>query len=82
MKISLSILFNYFSVSGDSEQKKISNKKSGTLTTTRGVGGRPLCGGHHPKVPLFLDAAPYVIQYEWSFLLLPSSKLYSNTPGE
>ena len=49
MKISVSNLFTYFSVSGDSKQIK----KSGTLTTTRG-GGRPLCGGYHPKVPLFL----------------------------
>ena len=60
MKISLSNLLNYFSVSGDSKQKKIYHKKSGTLTPTGGGGGvRPLCGGHHPKVPLFLfDAAP------------------------
>ena len=45
-----------FSISGDSKQKKIPIKKvwskSGSLTTT--LGGRPLCGGHHPKVPLFL----------------------------
>ena len=26
-----------------------------------GGGGRPLCGGHHLKVPLFFDAAPYAI---------------------
>ena len=44
-KISVSNLFNYFSVSGDSKQKKNFPQKSGTLTTT---------GGHHPKVPLFL----------------------------
>ena len=57
MKISLSNLFNYFSVSGDSKQlKKFTTKKSGTLTTTRG--GRPLYGGHHPKVPHFFDVAP------------------------
>ena len=51
MKISVSNLFNYFSV--------FSHKKSGTLNTTRGGEGRPLCGRHHPKVPLFFDAAPY-----------------------
>ena len=51
VKISLSNLINYFSVSGHSKQKNPS------LTTTRGWGGggrRPLCGGHHPKVPLLL----------------------------
>ena len=53
MKISLSNLFHYFSVSGDSKQKVKIPTKSGTLTTTGG-GGRPLCVGHHPKVPLFL----------------------------
>ena len=58
LKISLSDLFNYFSVSGDSKQIKNSPQKSGTLTTTRGGGGRPFCGGHTPKVPLFFDAAP------------------------
>ena len=50
MKISLSNLFHYFSVSGDSKQKN-SNKKRGTLTTTGVCGGG---GRHHPKVPLFL----------------------------
>ena len=40
-----------FSLSGDSKQKKIPTKKSGTT-------GGGICGGHHPKVPLFFDAAP------------------------
>ena len=56
-KISLSKLFNYFSVSGDSKQKKI-QQKSGSLTTT-GEGGA-LCGGHHPKLPLFFWRRPLV----------------------
>ena len=34
MKISLSNLLNYFSVSGDFKQKKCPTKISGTLTTT------------------------------------------------
>ena len=50
VKISLSNLFNYFSVSGDSKQKKIPTKK---WYFDHNSGGRPLCGGHHPKVPLF-----------------------------
>ena len=63
MKISLSNLFNYFSVSGDSKEIKNFPQKSGTLTTTRGGGA--LCGGHHPKVQLFLTSplmlwGPYV----------------------
>ena len=52
VKISLSNLFNYFSVSGDSKQKKIHKKV--VLWPQLGRGGvRPLCGGHNPKVTIF-----------------------------
>ena len=45
--------------------------KSGTLTTTgEGGGGKPLCGGHHPKVPLFFDAAPKSKEHFCAFYYL------------
>ena len=64
MKISPSNLFNYFSDSGDSKQKKFPTKKV------------VLCGGHHPKVPLFFDAAPYSIQVGKSHILHTWIKIF------
>ena len=58
VKILLSNLFNYFSVSGDSKQKKNPTKMWYFDHNWGGGDDRPLCGGHHPKVPLFFDAAP------------------------
>ena len=54
VKISVSNLFNYFSVSGDSKQIKISHKKSGALTTTRGGGVGHYVGGTTQKHHFFL----------------------------
>ena len=54
VKISLPNLLNYFSESGDFKQKKIPTKKWYFDHNWVGLGGRPLCGGHHPKVQLFL----------------------------
>ena len=63
MKISVSNLFNYFSVSGDSKQiKKFPQKK---WYFDHNSGGRPLCGGHHPKIPLFLTP-PLTAIKSWS----------------
>ena len=56
MKISLSNLFNYFSVSGDSKQIKKFPQKSRTLTTT-GEGGATLWWAP-PKSTIFYAAAP------------------------
>ena len=50
MKISLSNLLNYISVSGDSKQKKIPKK---VVLSPQLEGGGPLCGGHHLKLLLF-----------------------------
>ena len=50
------IIFPY---QGIISQKKFPQKKM-VLWPQLGGGGRPLCGGHHPKVPLFFDAAPYL----------------------
>ena len=61
MKISLSNLFNYFSVSGDSKQIKNSHKKSCTLTTTgEGGGGGHFVVGTTQKYHYFY-AAPYAL---------------------
>ena len=55
MKISLSNLFNYFFVSGDSKQIKKSPQKSGTLTTTRGGGWAPPKSTPFLRLPLFIE---------------------------
>ena len=54
VKISLSSLINYFSVSGDSKHKKNFRQKKLVPSPQLGEGGgSPLCGGHHPKAPIF-----------------------------
>ena len=64
MKISLSNLFNYFFVSGDSKQIKNFPQKKWYFDHNSGGGGpRPLCGAHHPKVPLFLTP-PLTLYYK------------------
>ena len=56
MKISVSNLFNYFSVSGDSKQIKNFPQKSGTLTTTREEGVGHFVVGTTQKYHFFLTA--------------------------
>ena len=60
-------LNNYFSVSGDSQQKKIFTQKKWYFDHNGGGGGRgrPLCGWHRPKVPLFLTP-PLRITFLWT----------------
>ena len=58
MKISVSNLFNYFSVSGDSKQIKNFPQKSGSLATTRGGGVSHFVVGTDQKFDFF-DIAPY-----------------------
>ena len=48
-----------FLYQGILSNKKFSHKKKWYFHHNWGRGGSPLCGGHHPKVPLFFfDAAP------------------------
>ena len=54
VKISLSNLINYYSVSRDSKRKKIP-QKSGSLTTTG--------GGAPPKTTTFFEVAPKLAFY-------------------
>ena len=49
----------------------------GSITMTRG-GGRPLCGGHHPKLPLLTSPLIQVVSEDsfcFRFLLFPSGRL-------
>ena len=50
--------FNYFSISGYSKQKKIHHKKVVVWPQLGRERGRPLCGGHHPKLPLSVLSLP------------------------
>ena len=52
----------FFRIRGFWANKKIPTKKV-VLWPQLGGEGRPLCCGHHPKVPLFFDAAPYQSLY-------------------
>ena len=60
MKISLSNLFNYFSVSGDSKQIKNFPQKKWYFDTTRGWGVGHFVVGTTQKSTTFFDAAPYI----------------------
>ena len=66
VKISLSNLFNYLSISGDSKQMKKFPQKCGTLTTTRG-GGR---GGWPPNF-LFTKTRQHISSHEHVFRNIP-----------